>query len=120
MKKWLSLLTLLLLLLAALSSIPALPLNVDLRGRWLQVHLLVAAPLAFLIVVQIWWLQIPMNPLKAAAWLSVSTGLGLIVVPLLGLTGTESTHLWIQSHGWLSLLGVGLLGFSAARAFRKG
>ena len=93
MKKWLSLLTLLLLLLAALTSIPGLPPGVDLRGRWLQIHLIVATPLAILIVAWIWFHQVRLDLVKASAWLAISTGLGLIVIPMVGLTGTESTHL---------------------------
>ena len=119
MKKWLSLLTLLLLLLAALTSIPGLPPGVDLRGRWLQIHLIVATPLAILIVAWIWFHQVRLDLVKASAWLAISTGLGLIVIPMVGLTGTESTHHWVQGHGWLSFLGVGLLGLSAAMASRK-
>ena len=114
MKKWIPQLTLLLLFLAMLSSIPGLPLGVDLRGRWLQTHLIVAVPLTILLVIHIWWIRPATNPLTALAWLSISAGLGIIAVPLLALTDTESTHHWVQSHGWLSILGIGLLGFSAA------
>ncbi|MEC9475479.1 MAG: hypothetical protein VX764_00425 [Planctomycetota bacterium] len=119
MKSWIPRLTILLLLLAVLSSIPALPLGVDLRGRWLQVHLIVAAPLAILIVSQIWWVRTTPNFLQALAWLSISAGLGSIVVPLLALVGTDSIHLWVENHGWLSILGVGLLGIAAARKQRN-
>lgn len=119
MKKWLPPLTLLLLLLATLSSIPGLPPGVDLRGRWLQLHLVVATPLAILIVARIWCNPVRIDPMKATAWLCISMALGLIVIPLLGITGTESTHQWVQGHGWLSFLGVGLLGLCAARSRQK-
>lgn len=119
MKKWIPRCTILLLFLAMLSSIPALPLGVELRGYWLQIHMMVAVPLSLLIVAKIWWVRAEKSPLNALAWLSISVGLGLIVVPLLALSDAASTHYWVEAHGWVSILGVGMLGFSVARISRK-
>ena len=119
MKSRLYTVTMLLLLVALLTSIPGLPLGVDLRGIWLQAHLIVATPLAALLVGWIWCSQGQIVSLKALAWLCISVGLASIMVPMLGFTATESTHQWIESHGWLSFVGVGLLGISAARTASK-
>jgi hypothetical protein len=112
--------TVLLLVVALLTSIPGLPLGADLRGRWLQAHMIVAAPLSGLLVGWIWCSQDKIVSLKASAWLCISIGLASIIVPMLGfITTSESTHRWVESHGWLSFLGVGLLGISAARTASK-
>ena len=103
----------------ATTEIYTLSLHDALPICWLQIHLIVATPLAILIVAWIWFHQVRLDLVKASAWLGISTGLGLIVIPMVGLTGTESTHHWVQGHGWLSFLGVGLLGLSAAMASRK-
>ncbi len=108
-------LTILLLLLATLSAIPGLPLDAELRGNWLQLHLLLGTPLAALLVIP-GWLRRGNYPLSNhLSWWLISIALGLILIPMLGFSSAEGSVIWLEGHGWLSFLGVALLGWSMTR-----
>ena len=103
-----------LLILAMLSAIPGIPLSEDLRGYPLVIHLAVGT--VFAGVLAVFLIQPPqgMRRLATLSWLLISLGLVALVVPMLGWVSAESGHLWLETHGWLSIGGLGLLGLSAS------
>lgn len=103
-----------LLILAMLSAIPGIPLSEDLRGYPLVIHLAVGT--VFAGVLAVFLIQPPqgMRRLATLSWLLISLGLVALVVPMLGWVAAESGHLWLETHGWLSIGGLGLLGLSAS------
>ena len=103
-----------LLILAMLSAIPGIPLSEDLRGYPLVIHLAVGT--VFAGVLAVFLIQPPqgMRRLATVSWLLISLGLVALVVPMLGWVSAESGHLWLETHGWLSIGGLGLLGLSAS------
>ncbi len=113
-------LSLVLVVMAAISAIPGLPLDADLRGNWLLLHLISATALAALLVVMSWFVRGRGEVISTLAWLCLSIAMGIILVPMLGLTTSEASHSWITGHGWLSFLGFALLGWSAARKRNAG
>ncbi len=120
MRLKISRLSLVLVVVAAITAIPGLPLDVDLRGNWLLLHLLIASPLAALLVVMSWFVRGRGEVISTLAWLCLSIAMGVILIPMLGLTSAETSHNWITGHGWLSFLGFLLLGWSAARRRNAG
>jgi hypothetical protein len=108
-----------LLILAMLSAIPGIPLSEDLRGYPLVIHLAVGT--VFAGVLAVFLIQPPqgMRRLATLSWLLISLGLVALVVPMLGWVSAESGHLWLETHGWLSIGGLGLLGLSASIQRRR-
>lgn len=103
-----------LLILAMLTSIPGIPIGVDLRGYPLLIHLGVGTVLSGLLALALLIPHRREGRLTAVAWLLISAGLMALVVPMLGWVSSEASHGWLEAHGWLSIGGLGLLGFSAA------
>ncbi len=112
MKHWRRLL-IPLLILAMLTSIPGIPIGIDLRGYPLLAHLGVGTALSGLLALSLLIPQRREERLSATAWLLISGGLVALVVPMLGWVSSEAGHHWLEAHGWLSIGGLGLLGFSA-------
>lgn len=103
-----------LLILSMVSSIPGIPLEKDLRGYPLIIHLAVGTLFAGILTVFL--IQPPngMRRLAALSWLLISAGLAALIVPMLGWVSAEAGHLWLEFHGWLSIGGLGLIGLTAS------
>ncbi|MDE0959864.1 MAG: hypothetical protein OSB09_03710 [Planctomycetota bacterium] len=102
--------TLLLVLLCTVSISAALASGEELRGNWLQFHLLVATPLAALLVIRCWWPRPETTIGGQLAWWLMAIAMGLVLIPMLGWTSSENSLVWVEGHGWLSLLAVVILG----------
>ena len=103
-----------LLILTMLSSIPGIPLGIDLRGYPLVLHLATGSLFAAVLVLFLFQPPTKLGRLSSLSWLLISSGLIALVVPMLGWVSAEEGHLWLETHGWLSIGGLGLLGLSAS------
>ncbi|MDG2084908.1 MAG: hypothetical protein P8K66_08125 [Planctomycetota bacterium] len=104
----------LLVILAMLTAIPGIPLGTDLRGYPLMIHITVGTLLAVGLLLRIKLQNEQEHWLRSSAWLLLSTGLVTLVIPMLGMTSSDTTHLWLETHGWLSITGLALMAVSAA------
>jgi hypothetical protein len=107
--------TVLLAFLCTISSIAGVPVGEELRGYWLQLHLLVASPLAALLVIRCWWPTVDTTLLGQLSWWLMAIAMGLVLIPMLGWTSSQNSMVWIEGHGWLSLIAVAILGWSVRR-----
>ena len=81
--------TVLLAFLCTISSIAGVPVGEELRGYWPQLHLLVASPLAALLVIRCWWPAVDPTILGQLSGWSMASAMGLVRVPTRG---------WSASH----------------------
>ncbi|OUU26447.1 MAG: hypothetical protein CBC13_00200 [Planctomycetia bacterium TMED53] len=114
--KWIQRALIPLLILAMLTAIPGIPLGVDLRGYPLLLHLGVGTLLAAILAIVMVTTPPTGSRLQAFAWLLICIGLLALMVPLMGWADSEASHRWLESHGWISIAGLGLLGLSAKQS----